>query len=399
MSGDETRPFIPYGRQSIDEEDIAAVINVLKSDFLTTGPLVQKFERALGEKVDATYTTVCSSGTAALHLALSSLKNVGRLKDGNAVIIPSMTFLATANCVELVGAKPVFADCDPNTGLMERRHVEDALTRAAELELTVSGVIPVHLNGQTAHLRSLYELTEDAGLFILEDAAHALGTRYADTCIGGDSLADLTCFSFHPVKTITMGEGGAVTTANEELHHQLQVLRNHGMTRKPEEFHDQSSVNFPWYYEMHVPGFNYRAPDILCALGLSQLKKLDQFVNKRLEIVNTYDRAFSSLKNARPISRTVNCEASWHLYPLLIDFEGISYSRAEVMNVLKNQGIGTQVHYIPVHSQPYYRRSCTTPDLPDTNSYYSQALSLPLYPSMTTEEVNRVIDTVSDTIK
>lgn len=393
-------PFLPYGRQLIEEDDIAAVTEVLRGDWLTTGPAVAAFEQALCEATEARHAVACANGTAALHLAALALQ----LQPGERVIVPSVTFLATANAVRLVGGEVVFADCDADSGLMEVPQLAEALERAAAMPGgAVKAVFPVHLSGQCADLPTLAALAAEHGLTLVDDAAHAIGSRYraADGSakpIGDGRLSAMTTFSFHPVKTIAMGEGGAVTTNDDGLAQRLQRLRSHGMVREATEmqyrdlaFDADGSAN-PWYYEMPEVGLNYRVTDIQCALGLSQMKKLARFTAQRRRLADRYDRQLAGLAPlVRPIARSAASDAAWHIYPLLIDFAAAGTSRAQVMARLKAAGIGSQVHYIPVHLQPYYRQRYGDLDLPGARAYYERTLSLPLFAGLEEADVDRAV--------
>jgi UDP-4-amino-4,6-dideoxy-N-acetyl-beta-L-altrosamine transaminase len=393
--------FLPYGRQLIEEDDIAAVVDVLRGDWLTTGPAVAAFEAALCEATGAGHAVACANGTAALHLAALALG----LSPGDRVIVPSVTFLATANAVRLAGGEVVFADCEADSGLMEAPQLAEALARAAkEAGGPVKAVIPVHLTGQCAALEGIAALAAEHGLTVVDDAAHAIGSRYrassgASRPIGDGRLSAMTTFSFHPVKTIAMGEGGAVTTNDAGLASQLRSLRSHGMRREAAElqntelaFDENGAVN-PWYYEMPEIGLNYRVTDIQCALGLSQMKKLGRFVARRRALAARYDERLAGLAPlARPLAKAPAAEAAWHLYAVLIDFEAAGLSRAAVMERLRAQGIGTQVHYIPVHLQPYYRQRYGALALPGAERYYARTLSLPLFAGMEDADVDRVVD-------
>ena len=390
-------PFLPYGRQSIDDDDIAAVSEVLRGNWLTTGPAVESFEAALAQTCGAGHAVACANGTAALHLSVLA----AGLGPGDKAIVPSVTFLATANAAHYVGAEVVFADCNPDSGLMEAAHFAEALERAGP---AVKAVLPVHLAGQCADLPAIRELAKSHDITVIEDAAHAIGSFYrrggnAALPIGCGADSDFTCFSFHPVKTMTMGEGGAVTTNDPELAARLRRFRSHGMTRDPGEFtnsglafmHDGTANG--WYYEMAEPGFNYRATDFQCALGLSQLTKLPRFAERRREIVARYDERLAPLApRLRPLARNADCTPAWHLYVVLIDFAGLSLERGKVMQALHAAGIGSQVHYIPVHQQPFYQAQHPGLRLPGAESYYARALSLPLFPDMQDSDVDRVVD-------
>jgi UDP-4-amino-4,6-dideoxy-N-acetyl-beta-L-altrosamine transaminase len=381
--------LLPYGRQTIEDDDIAAVVAALKADFLTTGPTVDAFESAFAEKVGARHAVACANGTAALHLAMLALE----VQPGEAVIAPSITFLATANCARYVGAEVVFADVDPQSGLMTPQTLADALTRLDGRKLRA--VLPVHLRGDAADLPGLAALAGEAGAVLVEDAPHALGTTmtFGNVAerVGDVRHSAMATFSFHPVKTIATGEGGMVTTNDAALAERLRTLRSHGMTRPPGAD--------PWWYEMAEPGFNYRLPDILCALGLSQLAKLDRFAARRRALATAYDAALAPLA---PVVR-VAARPAWsnpvlHLMCVLIDFEAAGRSRRDVVEALKAHGVGSQVHYIPVHRQPYYRDRYGDLSLPGAEAWYARCLSLPLYPGMADGDVDKVAGALRDVL-
>jgi UDP-4-amino-4,6-dideoxy-N-acetyl-beta-L-altrosamine transaminase len=384
--------FLPYGRQIVEDDDIEAVVAALRADYLTTGPLVERFEAALCRVTGAAHAVACANGTAALHLAALALE----LAPGQAAIVPSLTFLATANAVRMTGAEVVFADVDPDTGLMTPDSLAQAIKRVpAGLQLRAA--FPVHLNGQAADMSGLAEIASAHRLALVEDACHAIGgTDAGGNLIGSCRYSDMACFSFHPVKTITTGEGGAVTTGDAKLALRLRQLRNHGMTRDAEQFalaelaYDASGMVNPWYYEMPVLGYNYRLPDINCALGLSQLNKLERFRSIRQRLVAAYDAEFSGYAPRLGPLRRRGGNPLWHLYVLLIDFAAIGMTRADFMQSLRGQGIGTQVHYIPVHLQPYYRNRYGVMELPGAMAYYQRCLSLPLHAGMTDVDCRRV---------
>lgn len=393
---------LPYGRHLIEEDDIAAVADVMRSDFLTTGPAVERFETALARQVAAPHAVVCGTGTAALHLAALVLG----LGPEDVSIVPSLTFVATANASRFCGANVVVADVDPETGLMTPETLDDAVRRA---DGRAKAVFNVHLNGQVGDVVAIEKMARQHGLAIVDDACHAIGTTYRHDgrrhVVGACDHADLTVFSFHPVKTIAMGEGGAVTCRDDALGERLRLFRSHGIERDPARFVqddeavDAEGLSNPWYYEQQVLGFNYRANDIQCALGLSQLSKIDRLVHRRRELATRYDAALAPLAEVvRPIRRTPGCEAAWHIYVVAIDFERIGRSRAWVMRRLKERGILTQVHYIPVHRQPYYRPQVSWP-LPGADAYYAKALTLPLFPGMADEDVDRVVGALAELLK
>lgn len=384
---------LPYGRQSIDDDDVAAVTDALRGDFLTTGPWVSRFEQALCEKTSARHAIAVSNCTAALHLAARALS----LETGTWTIVPTNTFLATANAVRLNGGEVQFADVDPNTGRMTADTFSEALARCPG---RVRAAIPVHYAGPSSEMPAIAALARNSGVTLLEDAAHAIGTIAADgTRVGSCAHSLLTCFSFHPVKTMTTGEGGAILTNDEETAAALRRDRSHGMTREADEFSlqtlafDGNGTPNPWHYEMSAPGLNYRITDIQCALGLSQLKKLDAFKSARARIKATYDQAFA---NFSPVIRTPieepGASTAWHLYPVQVDFEFLNRQRADVMRRLQAHGVGTQVHYIPVHLQPYYRDRYGLLSLAGAERHFRETLSLPLFPGMNEDDVHYVVD-------
>ncbi|MHB1218290.1 MAG: UDP-4-amino-4,6-dideoxy-N-acetyl-beta-L-altrosamine transaminase [Alphaproteobacteria bacterium] len=382
--------MIPYGRQAIDDDDVAAVAAALRSDLLTTGPIVERFEKAFAARVDAPYASVCSSGTAALHLAALALD----ITRGQAAIVPAITFAATANAIRYVGGEVVFADVDPDTGLMTASHFEDAIQRARHQapEHVLRAVLPVHLNGQSADMRAIADIAERHGLAIVEDACHAIGGTQEgagriESPIGSCTLSAMAMFSGHPVKTFAMGEGGILTTRDPRLKQRLDRLRNHGIERNSAAFTEPSQAldlrgqPNPWYYELAELGFNYRASDIHCALGLSQLGKLDHFVARRRALVAAYDEALSPLRPKVRLVKTAGIGLpAWHVAAALIDFSGTE--RATVMRRLKADGIGSQVLYIPVYRHPYYRARYGEIRLPGAERYYASALAIPLFPTM-----------------
>jgi UDP-4-amino-4,6-dideoxy-N-acetyl-beta-L-altrosamine transaminase len=398
MTTQQNGTFLPYGYHTIGDDDIAAVVAALQARFLTGGDYVGAFEEALTSATGARHAVAVSNGTTALHLCAEVLG----LGPGDAVIVPSLTFLATANAVRYTGAEVVFADVDAQTGLMTRDTLRGALARVPT-NLTANAVFNVHLSGQVASPEEIAAEARERGLAVVEDACHAIGTTYGgkeglNYAVGRGAHADLTAFSFHPVKSIAMGEGGAVTTNDSDLYKRLQILRNHGIEPTvgiggAEDTALGLGERYPSHYKMGQLGFNYRVSDINCALGLSQMKKLPAFLERRRNLVEAYDSAIAALPNyIRPAGRVVNCRPGWHLYVALIDFVGIGKPRSSVMKALFELGIGTQVHYYPVHAQPYYRRRYGELLLPGTAEYYNMCLSLPLFPAMTNEDVGRVVD-------
>jgi len=394
---------LPYGRQLIEQDDIDAVVEVLRGEWLTGGPAVARFEDALSDATGAPHAVVCANGTAALHMAAAALG----LGPGDRVIVPAVTFLATANAARYVGAEVVFADVDAETGLMTTETLSEALERAGRDGGRVRAVMPVHLNGQVADPQGIWRVASEAGLEVVDDCCHAVGTSF-DTPqgvarVGEGRHARMSVFSFHPVKTVAMGEGGAVTTGDPVLAERLRLIRNHGMTRDPERFtqageaFDADGAANPWYYEMAEPGYNFRASDMQCALGASQMAKLDRFVATRRGLAARYDEKLAQFAPlVRPAGRVTGCEPAWHLYVVLIDFEALGLSRATVMRKLSQKGVGTQVHYLPVNRQPYYRARYGEIALPGADAYYARCLSLPLFAAMTEADVDRVVEAIAE---
>lgn len=385
--------ILPYGRQTIEPDDIAAVAQALGGEYLTTGPLVEAYEARFAEATGAKHAVSCNSGTAALHLAVLALG----LGDGHTAVVPSITFLATANAVRMSGAEVVFADVDAETGLMTEESFSAALVRAREKK--VNAAIPVHLNGQVCDMPALTRVASSNGIDLIEDACHALG----EAEIGATKNSRLACFSTHPVKGITTGEGGVVTTSDESLTNAMRLYRSHGMTRQVNQFENRGlafsgGAVAPWYYEMHALGWNYRLPDILCALGISQLTKLQRFFARRREIAALYDELLGPLAPLlRPVPHGGRAHG-WHLYAVLIDFAAAGLSRIRLVEQLARQGIRVQVHYIPLHLQPYYRRRYGAMSLPGAEQYYARCLSLPIHPRMANEDVHRVATVLLETL-
>ncbi|MDI1365661.1 MAG: UDP-4-amino-4,6-dideoxy-N-acetyl-beta-L-altrosamine transaminase [bacterium] len=379
-------PFLPYGRQTIEDDDVAAVAEALRADFLTTGPTVEAFETAFKRKVGAEHAIAVANGTATLHLAMLALE----IGEGDVCIAPSVTFLATANCARYVGAEVVFADVDPDSGLMTPETLAQALARAGERR--VKAVLPVHLRGDVCDLPALRAMAQAAGAVLVEDAPHALGSIATFDGVahpvGDGAYSAFASFSFHPVKTLATGEGGMLTTNDADLAARARSLRGHGMVRPPGAD--------PWWYEMPEIGFNYRLPDVLCALGLSQLAKLDRFVARRRALTARYAARLADLSpQVRLASSPAWSNPALHLLTVLIDFEGAETSRRAVVERLKTAGIGSQVHYIPVHRQPYYAKRYGPLDLPGADAWYDRCLTLPLYPTMADGDVDRVVDALA----
>jgi perosamine synthetase len=371
------KSVIPYGRQWIDEEDIQAVVEVMRSDCLTTGPVVEQFEEAFAQFVGSKFAVAVNSGTAALHAAMHSL----HIGPGDEVIVSPMTFAATANCVVYQGGTPVFADVESDTLLIDPEQVERKITPKTR------AIIGVDYAGHPCNWDALKEIASSHSLALVADACHALGAEYKGQRVG--SLADLTVFSFHPVKHITTGEGGMVTTNDPEAVRRLRAFRNHGIPCD----HRQREENGSWFYEMIDLGFNYRLTEFQSALGLSQLRKLPGWLSRRQEIAHRYDSIITDLPGVKTLTVRREVKHAYHLFVVKIDFEGLEKSRSELFQILRADGIGVNVHYIPTHLHPYYRRAFNTrPGLcPKAEAAYDRILSLPIFPKMTDEDVERVI--------
>lgn len=389
MPDGQSDPFIPYGRQLIEEDDVASVVAVLRGPYLTQGPAVAAFEEAVAGYTGARHAVAVSSGTAALHLACIA----AGLDTSKSAVTSPITFLATANAPVYVGAKTVFCDVDANVNLSPAK-LKETLSRVTN----VGAVLPVHFGGAPCDMVEIRRLANAAGAVVIEDAAHALGGSYIDGGrIGNCAHADMTIFSFHPVKLVAAGEGGVITTNSEALAARLRMLRNHGIHKADEGYRNPELASTggtpnPWYYEMHELGFHYRLTDIQAALGKSQLSKIGRFIERRRDLVARYDAAFSSLEFAHPIQTGLRSRSGHHLYVLRIDFTKLNRSRAEMMESLRLAGIGTQVHYIPVHLQPFHARAgFKRGDFPEAERFYDQALSLPLFHGMSDREQDRVI--------
>lgn len=383
-----SRPLMPYGTQWISDGDVAAVVEALHSPWMTQGPMVERFEQAVADYCGARFAVAVANGTAALHLAALA----AGFGPGDEVITTPITFVASANCILYAGARPVFAEIDPTTFCLDPRALVSALTP------NTKGLIPVHFAGQPCDMPAIHALAKQNGLMVIEDAAHALGATYTHEGrtyrVGSCAHSDMTIFSFHPVKHITTGEGGVVTTNDPALYRALIRLRSHGITRDPSEM---ESLEGPWYYEMQGLGFNYRIADFQCALGLSQLERLDAFLQRRREIAAVYDEVFS-LEPELILPRIANGNVSaYHLYVIQLK----TVSRLEAFNRLREKGLGVNVHYIPVHLQPYYRQTFGTGrgDFPVAEAYYDRAITLPMYPKMTDEDVRDVIQAVRETLR
>ncbi len=378
------KTLLPYGRQSIAEEDIQAVVNVLRSDWLTTGPKVAEFEEAFAAWVGAKYAVSFTSGTAALHGAAFT----AGLKPGDEAITTPMTFAATANCVLYQGATPVFADVSPDTLNINPEQV------AARITPRTRAILPVDYAGHPADLDAIQELASEHGCIVIEDACHALGAEYKHRPSG--SVSDMTVFSFHPVKHLTTGEGGMVTTDRADFAETLRRFRNHGISSDAR----QRQTDNKWRYEMVLLGFNYRLTDIACALGLSQLKRLEENLSRRREIAARYAAAFSDLEGVTVPAVRGDANPAWHLYPIRLNLEKLTADRGQIFRALRAENIGVNVHYIPVHLHPYYRDRFgdRTGEYPIAEDAYGRLITLPMFHGITDEDVSDVVRAVGKVV-
>lgn len=368
--------MIPYGRQTIDEDDINAVVDVLKSDYLTTGPKIAEFEQAVASYTGAKYAVAISNGTSALHAACFAA-GIGR---GDEVITTPLTFAASANCVLYCGGTPVFADVDPYTYNIDPEDIRKKITDKTK------AIIAVHLAGQPCDMDEIHSIAQEHNLIVIEDGAHALGSVYKGKKVG--CLSDMTTFSFHPVKPITTGEGGMIMTDNEELYKRLVLFRSHGITR------DESMMTRnegPWFYQQLDLGYNYRITDIQCALGCSQMRKLDKFLKRRRELAERYNNAFIECDNIVTPYQLPDTQSGWHLYIVQVK----NHDRKQVFETFRDKGIGVNVHYIPVYMHPYYQEhGYKDVHCANAEEIYSHIISLPLYPGLTDDQQDYVIDTL-----
>ena len=384
--------MIPYGKHHVDEEDIKSVIKVLKSDNLTQGPLIDAFEKEISIYVGAKYSVALTSCTAGLHLAAI----VSKINKGKVLLTSPITFVATANSSLYCNGETIFADIDSSTINISIDSIKKIISQKK-----IHAIAPVHFGGLPCNMKKIKEIADEVGAIIYEDAAHAFGASFPDgSKVGSCKYSDMTIFSFHPVKSIATGEGGVVTTNDKYLYERLLSLRNHGIEKNQDNFQSKNNsitngINNPWYYEMQELGYHYRITDIQCALGLSQLKKIDKFIMKRRELAKKYDLAFENLKNCEPIQKNMRDFSSNHLYILRINFKKLSKTRASLMEELKNVGIMTQVHYIPVILHPYFQKKGYKDDnFSNSYNYYNNALSIPLFYDLTNKEQSHVINQI-----
>lgn len=395
-------PFLPYGKQTITLEDKQAVLNALESPFLTTGPKVAEFEDAFAKYIGAPHAISFSNATAALHIACLAL----RVKSGDTVLTPTMSFAASTNCASYAGATVEFMDCDPITGLVTPQTFIEAAERAEKAGRPAKVAVIVHINGEAADIVGISKAAKARGIELIEDSCHALGTTYTDhngkiQNVGTCQYSAFSSYSFHPVKTITSGEGGMLTCKDDSLARVVSDLRSHGITRDAHVFEnkelafDENGNPNPWYYEMQSLGFNYRLTDIACALGLSQLNRMDDIAKRRREMKAIYDDLFEKSNLPLTVIPTAQGgDAVRHLYPVLIDYSAHDMSRAAFCKQLKEQGVGTQVHYIPTHMLPYYVTKYGMQNLKGAESYYDKVISLPFYPGLSNDDIARVVETI-----
>ncbi|WDV46155.1 UDP-4-amino-4,6-dideoxy-N-acetyl-beta-L-altrosamine transaminase [Clostridiaceae bacterium M8S5] len=374
--------YIPYGKQWIDEEDIKAVIEILKADYITTGPKVAEFEQKFASYVGAKYAVAISNGTAALHAAC----HAAGIREGDEVITSPITFAASANAVIYCKGTPVFADINTETYNIDVEDIKRKITNKTK------AIIPVHFTGQPCDMDELLKLADEYNLKIIEDASHALGATYKDSMIG--CISDMTTFSFHPVKHITTGEGGMITTNNKELYEKLSLFRTHGITRNI-----NTSDLGDWYYEQVDLGYNYRITDIQCALGISQLSKIESFVERRRAIAKKYDEELSKIDEIIVPYQDKNTKSSYHLYVIKLKLDRLKVGRKHIFDELKKSGIGVNVHYIPVYYHPYYKELGYVKGLCEkAEELYDRMITIPLYPQMSDSDVEQVINALKKTI-
>lgn len=381
---------IPYGKQNVSDEDIQRVVEVLQSDWLTQGPAITKFEETVAEYCGAKYAVAVSSATAALHIACLAAD----LGSGDQLWTSPNTFVASANCGIYCGAEVDFVDIDERTYNLCPETLKEKLDSSVKIPKVL---IPVHFSGQSCEMKKISELTKEYGITIIEDASHGLGGSYQGRKIGSCIFSQMTVFSFHPVKIVTTGEGGIITTNSEELYKKLILLRSHGITRDENLMEGQSFG--PWYYEQISLGYNYRITDIQAALGISQMQRIDQFIARRHYLAERYNQLLNQLPLILPWQHPDNYSA-YHLYVIRLKLDQIDISHKEVFQHLRKSGINVNLHYIPVHTQPYYRRKgFAIGDFPKVEQYYSQAITLPLYYGLTEQEQNYVVERLKEVLK
>ncbi|MEZ8631915.1 UDP-4-amino-4,6-dideoxy-N-acetyl-beta-L-altrosamine transaminase [Vibrio lentus] len=388
-----SKTVIPYGKQDISQQDIDSVVDVLKSDFLTQGPQVPAFEKALTEHTGAQYALAVNSATSALHIACLALG----LGKGDWLWTSPITFVASANCGLYCGAKVDFVDIDPDTYNMCPKRLEEKLIKAKAEGRLPKIVVPVHLCGQPCDMESIAKLAKEYGFKVIEDASHAIGGRYQDQPIGNCEYSDITVFSFHPVKIVTTAEGGAALTNSKKLAYKMTLLRSHGITRDPELMRGESHGG--WYYQQIDLGFNYRMTELQAALGVSQMNRLNEFVSARHELAQGYYTKLENLPIVLPY-QLPDTYSGLHLFVIRLKLDDISLSHQQVFDALRERGIGVNLHYIPVHTQPYYQDlGFTEGEFPESEQYYREAISLPMFHGMTEAQQNTVVDVLTDILK
>lgn len=386
------RKFLPYSRQDIDESDIQEVVNVLRSDFVSQGPLRSEFEKGLSAYCGSDHACALATGSAALYSACFALD----LKPGDEVLVPNNTFTATAACVAHFGAKPVLVDSGPDSFHMSLEEMREKITPRTR------GIIPMHYAGLPLDMKIVRECAAEYGLWVMEDASHAIGATYEDTRIGSCDFSDAAIFSFHPIKPLCAGEGGAVLTNDRELCRRITQFANNGITKDSSHFM-RPELAAPWYAEQHFLGFNFRINEMQCALGISQLKRLDVFIDKRNSVAETYYGLLADIPEIRMplMSAEYRARCAYHLFPVLVDFENTAIGRIELINALREKRIGTQVHYIPLSLQPYYQDTFGygKGQFPNSEAVYEKALSLPVSTLMTGDDVAYVCETLRGLLK
>ena len=389
--------MIPYGKQTISDADIAAVVDTLKSDWITQGPVGEQFERVVAEYTGTKYSITVNSATSALHLACLALG----LGKGDILWTSPNTFVASANCALYCGAEVDFVDIDAQTYNMSVARLKEKLEHAKSNNRLPKIVIPVHFSGQSCEMKEIHTLSKEYGFSIIEDASHAIGAKYLDRPVGCCQYSDITVFSFHPVKIITTGEGGMLLTNNTQLADTMRRQRSHGITRDTELMDNSfdSNSDGAWYYQQVELGFNYRLTDIQSALGISQMQRLDEFVKKRHQLAKRYDEILSHLAIVLP-HRDEQAYSALHLYVIKIKLDKINKSRKDIFESLRNSGIGVNIHYIPVHIQPYYKNlGFKSGDFPEAEKYYEAAISLPLYNDLSFNQQDQVLKALEEAIK
>lgn len=383
--------MIFYGKQTIDENDINAVVEVLKSDFLTQGPAIEKFEKYVADYCGAEYAVAVTNATSALHIACLA----AGLGKGDTLWTSPITFTASANCGRYCGANVDFVDIDNNTYNMSVEELEAKLTKA---EVLPKVLVPVHLAGQSCDMEKIHTLAKKFNITVIEDASHAIGADYKDTKVGSCKYSDMTVFSFHPVKIVTTGEGGMVLTNSKDLYDKLVLYRSHGITRVPELM--TKEADGPWYYQQIDLGFNYRMTDMQAALGYSQMHKVDEFVARRRGLAARYNELLKDLDMLKLPHQDESTASSWHLYIVRVDFSKISKTKKQIFAEMKDKGVCLNLHYIPVHTQPYYEKlGFKQGDFPSSEKYYEEAFTLPLYYSLTNEQQEYIVEVLKEVLE